>query len=401
MLTIWTDQGRLILTSSVGIFVGNEGDVDVTHQLDFDVGFNMAPDYAGAGFTTEMTDLSKAARTRQPAPMNLMEAIQLERLLFKIYEVSHEVHPFTQGQCADARFLSQSLRLSGAVSRPEDTPPSVRRVLDVRDLAATQVHAYLGAEDGRSGWDEFLLTPAQMRGIPTPWGAGERLRVTVPNFLNQSRLLAAGRYGEVLKQMGLSGGMLAARAATPVLLRDRAATFWVAAMGLLGAGLQAVPVDFQGTLLLHTYLTDFALSLTRLDMLQKMLATCRSIRPRARLGFHTNMAAEALQALRLLDVPVNEVSILTSPSAPEMAATLAALRRAGAPGALRLTAEVGPAPAVVHRVAYATPHRWAHGADAVLIGIGADQALARQRQQEVEQAWARVFPGLSMPEGVL
>jgi len=67
----------------------------------------------------------------------------------------------------------------------------------------------------------------------------------------------------------------------------------------------------------------------------------------------------------------------------------------------RLTAEVGLAPSIVHRLAFAAPERWAFGADTVLIGIGADPALAEQREKEVEQEWATVFPGLSLPEGVL
>jgi hypothetical protein len=95
MLTIWTDQGRLILTGSVGIFIRNEGQAEVTHQLDFNVGFNIAPDYCGAGFTTELNDLKETACSGQPAPMNLEEVVRLERLIFKAYEVSHEVETFT------------------------------------------------------------------------------------------------------------------------------------------------------------------------------------------------------------------------------------------------------------------------------------------------------------------
>ena len=49
----------MILTGSAGVFVNNAGEVDITHQLDFDVGFNLAPDYAGAGFSSELNDLKE------------------------------------------------------------------------------------------------------------------------------------------------------------------------------------------------------------------------------------------------------------------------------------------------------------------------------------------------------
>ena len=66
-LIIWTEKGQLILTGSVGVFVSNSGEVDISHQLDFDVGFNLAPDYAGAGFTNELRDLKDAVLKGQRA----------------------------------------------------------------------------------------------------------------------------------------------------------------------------------------------------------------------------------------------------------------------------------------------------------------------------------------------
>lgn len=366
------------------------------------MGFNLAPDYAGAGFTTELTDLKEAVLDRAPAPMNLKEAIGLERLMFKVYNASREVETFSNDQLTVDPLPSVGLKLSGNAMPTAGAQTVIRRVLDLRELSATHVHAYLKDVSGISQWDEYLLTPVQMDGISVGWRSGERLRITVPDFLGQSRLLSAGRHGEVLKQMGLGGIMRAAQAATPLLMSERAPTFWVAAMGLLGAGLQGVPTQFEGTLLLHSYLTDFALSLKRLDMLEKLLVMCRKVRPRARVGFHTNIATEALNALRMLNTPVDDVSVLTSPHALDMATTLSAMRLAGTQkDTFRLTAEVGLAPSIVHRLAFAAPERWAFGADTVLIGIGADPALAEQREKEVEQEWATVFPGLSLPEGVL
>jgi hypothetical protein len=169
----------------------------------------------------------------------------------------------------------------------------------------------------------------------------------------------------------------------------------------LAASLQSAIPEFTGTLLLHPYLTDFALSLRRLDLLEHLLKICRQARPRARVGFHTNMAAEALNALWRLETRVDEVSVLSSPGALKMETIFKEMRRASGHAGFKLTAEVGLAPSIVHQAAFDAPQRWAFGADTVLIGPGAEPTLAAQRQLEVEQEWGRAFPGLTMPEGVL
>jgi hypothetical protein len=248
---------------------------------------------------------------------------------------------------------------------------------------------------------ECLVNPDQLKVACRNLRETERLRVTVPDFLNQSRLLAAGRYAEVVQRMGLAGVATATMAALPVLAGERAVTFWVAGMGLLGAGLRSIPSRFRGTLLLQGYLTDLALSMRRIEMLDRMLATCRRICPEARIGFHTNMAAEALNALWMLETEVDEVSVLTSPNAVGVSAVLKEMRGAGKHKQLRLTAEVGLAPAVVHRLACRFPERWASGAETVLIGLDADPALAKQRSGESAVNWAKAFPGTAPPEGML
>jgi hypothetical protein len=276
----------------------------------------------------------------------------------------------------------------------------MRRVLDLRDVSAAAAGAYL-ANVAATGWDEVALYAEQLRAIDTPAARARRLRVTVPDFLTQSRLLSNKRYREVIAGMGAAGVAAALRTAMPVLPSERAATFWVAAMGLLGAALHAVPPRFDGVLLLHGALADFALSLRRLDMLDRMLAACRTARPRARVGFHTNMAEETRAALWSLETRVDEVSVLTAPRASGMTAVLDALRRAAPGGEARITAEVGLAPAVVHRAAAAAPERWALGADAVLIGSWGEPQVGGARRSEMEREWAKAFPGLTMPDGVV
>ncbi len=396
-LVIETDQGQLILTNSTGIFVPHRGQVQVVHQLDFDVGFNMAPDYAGGGFSLELSNLKKAARTHLQMPIGIQEGIQLERLLFQIYEVSRDVKQFT----------IQMPKSENTKDRCEErrdklpTSATIKRILDLRSLSSERAHAYLNVVPDTAGWKEYLLTATQVSGLSSDWSSGRRIRVTVPDFLAQSRLLSAGRYGDILKQMSLAGIMRGGLAALGLMTNERGVTFWVAAMGLLAAALENVPTQFNGTLLLHPYLTDFAFGLRRLDILEKMITTCRQIHPHARIGFHTNLASEALDGLWLLESLVDEVSVLSSPCALNMETLLGEMRRASSQSGFTLTSEVGPAPEIVHRVAFDAPERWGLGADAVLIGPGADPALSKRHREQVAREWTKVFPGLAMPENIL
>src|SRR5262249_24019319 len=143
------------------------------------------------------------------------------------------------------------------------------------------------------------------------------------------------------------------------------------------------------------------LTLRRTAALERMLVRLRRARPRARVGFHTNLASEALNALWLMEAPVDEISVLTSPGAAHLPAALAEMRRIPGRGRLRLTAEVGLAPAVVHRLAFDAPRAWAHSADAVLLAPSADSRLTLRWRAELAERWARVFPGLTLPEEAL
>jgi predicted dehydrogenase/nucleoside-diphosphate-sugar epimerase len=395
-LVVTTDEGILIVTAGFGAFIDRDGDVALSHQLDFEVGFNLAPDYAGAGFTRELSELAKAAREGQRAPMGLEEAIRVEQTLFEAYRNAREVRSFTPAPAlqAPATRPRLSIHVDADVSRP-------CRVLDLRDLPREAIGEALERTQASTRWSEFLITPAQLVALGDGVGTGERLRVTVPDFLQQSRLLSAGDYRQVVKEMGLGGTARATMTAAPLIAVERGATFWVAAAGLLGAALHAVPADFRGTLLIHGYLADFAFALRRLDMLDRLLAICRRTRPRARIGFHTNMAGEAVNALYSLETFVDDVSVLTSPRAVDMAAKLEAMRRARPLDSLRITAEVGLAPAIVHQVAGDAPSQWTFGADALLLGLAADTGLSAERRAQVARDWSTAFPGTELPEWVL
>jgi predicted dehydrogenase/nucleoside-diphosphate-sugar epimerase len=397
VLNVYTDRGRLMLVDGTAVFVGNDGVVELRHSLDVDVGFNVAPDYVGAGFTVELNDLATAVRTGRPGPMEATEAIALERVLFGIYRAAREVRTFSVQEQETKRLPTAGLALTSTKGARKPAKGTIQKILDLRDLDTDSVSVVPPSVPLIQDWDGLVVSAAQSHAMRKNLRGNNRVRITLPDFQSQSRLLAMARYGEVIRRMGVSGVTRAARAAAPIAVRERGPTFWVAGFGMLGAALKEVPQQFQGTLLLHGSLADTALILKRLDMLERLLITCRRARPRARVGFHTSLTAEAPNAIALLDTPVDELSVLTSPDAIGMSDIVATIREA-APAELSVLAEIGPGPAVLHRIAAMTPEPWAHGADAVVIGLDAVPALADARRRQLAQAWAEAFPGLSLPE---
>ena len=389
-LVIWTEQGALILTASAGVFVHSDGMPDICHQLDFNVGFNLAPDYAGAGFSREMQDLANSVRKGKSAPMNVLKAIEVEETLFKIYAESKTVRSFE----IKLPFVAPPAQALA----PQSEPGSIKRFLDLREVSSSLITRYLGAQP--SGWAGYEITSDHLHEIESLNVPFDSLRVTVPNFLLQSRLLMAGRYVDVVKRMGVDGVFRAGMAALPIIIRARGVNFWAAAMGLLAGDLARVPPEFNGTLLLHGYLADLALALRQTQVLQKMLALCQSLRPRARIGFHTNLASEADAALPLMKAGIHELSILASPAGFQLPEIIASLQnQPGSP--LTVTAEVGPGPAILHQRAARFSEQWTHGAQSILLGPMADSSLAQMVEFEKAQAWRDAFPGIEMPEVVL
>lgn len=162
-LVILTENGQLILTGSVGVFVGRDGTVDLQHQLDFDVGFNLAPDYAGAGFSTELSDLKQTVQTGRAAPMNITVATQLEELLFGIYADVQTVDRFQIGkellESPGEPLAHKTLNLR---TKTEPVGQPLKRVLDLRELSDAAIRGHFSGGDEKGEWDEYLLTPLQL-----------------------------------------------------------------------------------------------------------------------------------------------------------------------------------------------------------------------------------------------
>jgi len=392
-LRVRTDKGELLISGGLSTFVEENGGVAVLHSLDTDVGFNLAPDYVGAGFSEELRELRDAARLKSSVSMGVEKAAAIERVLFRAYASAKDVPKFEE-EAESPDWVTGAPRFVGGASSPRK---EVDRVIDLRDVDNDLTETFLLSSDLVEHWSGSQVFPEQMSGFPGGSLHAERLNVTVPDFLRQGRLLSLGRRREVLRGLGVQGALGAFRAAAPQAARDRSATFWVGALGLLGGALSKIPSGFNGGLLLHPSLADVMLALRQYDMLDRMITLCRKAHPGARVGFHTNLAAEASDALSLISVEIDQVSVLTSPNTP-WDGSVDDIRGA-ASGPIRVVAEVGPAPMPVHRAAAEAPNAWAHGADAVLIGALGDEFLRPRITENREREWGLVFPGLRMPQG--
>lgn len=368
-LVVWTDRGRLTLTLSTGIFEPAGGGIELTHQLEDEVGFNLAPDYAGAGISAELRDLSAPAKDA----MTLTRALGIERLLFSVYAAAEPVERFDVGPEEP-----EEVRQDGV------TPGKARRICDLREVQP---------EPEPGDWDGALV---YTDGIAAASGWSD-LRVTVPNFLRQTRWINEKRYLDVLRSFGPAGVIRAGLVATPAVAKERGVGFWAAAGALLAGDLARVPAGFTGTLLLHPYLSDLALALDRLDRLEALLGILRRQRPRARVGLHSNLWRDAVNAAALLRTPPDALSLLASPTGSTLAQVRAALDLDPSLRGLELTAEVGPAPLRVHRLARAEPERWTGGDGAVLIGGLADERLFASAERGVAARWEKAFAGTAPP----
>ncbi len=392
-LIIETDSGALTLTNNTAVFQGIDERVEIAHQLDFDVGFNLMPDYAGGGIAQEHQDLQAAVREGTRPPMGLPEAAGVEGLLFRLYGCARDVKSFAMPEASPGRSPAR------AIPEKAEVPPATHGdlVLDLRDLSPEEASAF-AASEASGCWSAILLRPSQSASIGTARAAPDRIRITVPDFLHQARLIASGQRGRLLAECGPGGLLAALRSTVPAAVRARGLSFWAVAHGLLAADLSRVPRGFPGTLLVHPYLVDIALALRRPDDLARMIAACRRRAPSARVGIHTNLLRESME-LVALGLPIDDIHFLSSPSSQAIEGALRLLEEE-APS-LRLTAEVGPAPAIVHRVAAADPARWVGGAAGLVVGAAADRGLTALREERLRRAWTAAFPGLDPEGGVL
>jgi hypothetical protein len=195
------------------------------------------------------------------------------------------------------------------------------------------------------------------------------------------------------------GFMSAGLRAASVLPSERGLTFWAAAVALTAAEVAQLPRGFNGTVMLHPYITDLALALERYDLLDRLLRLLRS--SGSRIGLHSNLGRLAGNALALMPTTPDVLSVLatTGPTSPLLnirsdLSSIERLRR------VHLTAEVGPAPTFVHD-AVAHQELDLTGADSVLVSGLAMPAVRGAVERSASARWNAAFPGTRLPEIVL
>src|SRR5207244_1172275 len=114
----------------------------------------------------------------------------------------------------------------------------------------------------------------------------------------------------VAKEMGARGFASAVLSAAALLPSERGLTFWAAAVALTAAEVAQLPRRFQGTVMLHPYLTDLAIALERYDQLDRMLRLLGS--SGSRIGLHSNLGTLAGNALALIPTKPDVLSVLAT-----------------------------------------------------------------------------------------
>jgi hypothetical protein len=141
---------------------------------------------------------------------------------------------------------------------------------------------------------------------------GDRLVVTVPDFLNYARLLNTGQARTLMNLPGsaaksMVAGMAAGIPSMPKLLRLAKMDFWAIAGVLLRYDLQLLPRDFAGSVCLHSHLTDFACAFEREDFIRMFYKLAGRSGP---AGFHTQQLAATASCLTRWSIPAQLLSVL-------------------------------------------------------------------------------------------
>ncbi len=377
-LIVETDRGTLTLSATTALFEDANAQIVIEHQLDHEVGFNLAPDYAGAGIAAELRELG-GYRFVGPLtePMTLTRGLDIERLLFSLYDQASYVERFTVG----GQFGN---RLKHAVPR---APVDV--CVDIRDARAEVISA---ARD--VGAKTMLIRAAQLESMRDM--DSRDLVVTVPDFLGYTRLITDRQRGELLRRLGGRGATSASWTGGAMTLRHRGLGFWPVAMALLSAELTHIPRGFAGTLLLHPYLADLAIALERTDILQGLLDLMRR-KPNARIGLHSNLGREAANALLLLRRVPDVLSVLTSANGSELSSIRHWFDDDPRASRVELMAEVGPAPLALHQLAISSHDRWAPSGVRLVVNALAIADADDRVQQRWHQEWSAMFPGTEAP----
>lgn len=98
-IIFYGEKGRIEFSNSFSALFIDENPVEVLTQGDYDVGFNIAPDYTGGGFANEHRNFLHSlgagdeAKSPLPKPVLLAEALRLEEWIHRFYDNTPLVKP--------------------------------------------------------------------------------------------------------------------------------------------------------------------------------------------------------------------------------------------------------------------------------------------------------------------
>lgn len=416
-LLIDTDRGRLYCANTVAAFVNREGKLEwFRHQADFDLGFNLSPDYIGGALTAELGQFQRMIRAEEEPVMSLRNGIAFEEFLFSVYKKSvpasgfgdderrhgggTPVSPVAGDDGADpGNAAAPELVTNGARAGSKDPAnPSLR--LDLRAVSITPaLRRDLAGVDRR--WGGFQIAAGQLRVLGDAGVDTAMMTVVVPDFMNYARQLNSGHAVSFLGSLGAKPTFGMGIQAIRSVAAQKGVTFWAVAQSLLAADLARLPGGFNGTILLHSFIADLAASLTRGDLLDAMLKQMRKSRKSAAVGIQTNILREMLNQLASLNEPIDTLQFLSSPKSDTIRATVDQLKASARFQNSRLVAEVGPVPSPLYGEILRAADDWRNGAEAVVVDAVCDPVIARFRRQTLATAWQKAFPGLPFADSAL
>ncbi|MGI8908283.1 MAG: hypothetical protein ACR2IE_17555 [Candidatus Sumerlaeaceae bacterium] len=242
---------------------------------------------------------------------------------------------------------------------------------DLRSSSAADAQAALQAAANDGGYVTAWQIAIMDR---QAWSARQdQLIVTVPDFLNYARLLNTGQAVSMARLAGLTRSAVAATQAgigsigkLPCLAKM---DFWSVAEVLLRYDLALLPKQFQGTLCLHSHLTDFACVFERADFLRTFfnLGTTRA-------GIHTQQLPSSLTCISRWQLRPSRISFLCASGDKDGAAALNLARSSDLLTNTQLIAEMDSWPADLQRMSIAE-QMYSTGLDGILVSPAATDVV--------------------------
>jgi len=398
-LIIHTELGRLYCSNTVAAFVNSAGRLEwFRHQVDYDFGFNFSPDYIGGAITAELNQFQQWIRSDAPPVMPLSRGMEFEQFLFFVYNRSRTSETFrgfealVVGEPGEVRKKPRTRRGGEA--------DAFARLVDVRPvLISRKLRRQLEGLERR--WDGVQITAGQVRPLMEAGVDTDRMTVVVPDFMNYARQINSGHAAAFLRSLGVRSTFSMGLQAIRSVAGQKGVTFWAVAQSLLAADLARLPRDFDGTVLLHSFLADLTAGLTRGDLLASLVARIRMGARFAAVGVQTNIVREVLNQLVYLEEPIQALHFLSSPNSGKVRAAVEQVKSAERLSHCRLVAEVGAVPSPLYGEILRKADTWLNGAEGVVVDGVCDPVIARFRRRTLAQAWKQAFPGLSFPDSAL